>query len=297
MLIVDRSEERAEHASSVLRNAGIAVRPVRAADEDGLREALESHPPDMIFCSDGGEALSLDTLTSLVGRSGRDIPIIAQAGSDPADVVAAMRHGARDVVFPDNAEHLQLVIERELGNLILRRQVRRLEAGYRESEKRCNALLDSSRDAIAYVHEGMHVYANKAYLGTFGFDAFDEIEGMPILDMVAPDNAEPLKVALRKISKGEKPPKRLELQSRRLNGETFDSIMEFSAATIEGEPCTQGARPGHGSRPGAGAHRPAHPGPGDRALQPPVLPGRAGPGREPFHGRRRRGLGHLRGAG
>ena len=47
----------------------------------------------------------------------------------------------------------------------------------RESERRCHALLDSSRDAITYVHEGMHIYANPVYLDTFGFPALDEIEG------------------------------------------------------------------------------------------------------------------------
>ena len=40
----------------------------------------------------------------------------------------------------------------------------------REAEKRCQLLLDSSVDAIAYVHEGMHIYANRAYLELFGFD-------------------------------------------------------------------------------------------------------------------------------
>lgn len=238
LLIVDSSEETAEHSSSVLRNAGIAVRPTRADEEDQIKSLLESQPPDMILCLAEGSPVPLEALSAMVGRSGRDIPIIAQSG-DPAGFVTAMRDGARDVVFKDQAEHLQYVVNRELDNLLARRRVRRLEAAYRESEKRCNALLDSSRDPIAYVHEGMHVYANKAYLETYGFEAFEEIEGMPILDMVGTDNAEPLKDALRKISKGEKPPKRLELQSRRLNGETFDSVMEFSAATIEGEPCTQ----------------------------------------------------------
>lgn len=237
LLIVDSSEETAEHSSSVLRNAGIAVRPTRADEEEQIKSLLETQPPDMILCSAGESPVSLESLSALVGRSGRDIPIVAQA--EAANFVDAMRHGARDVVLKDQPDHLQIVVDRELDNLTKRRSVRRLEAAYRESEKRCNALLDSSRDPIAYVHEGMHVYANKAYLETFGFEAFEEIEGMPILDMVGADNADPLKDALRKISKGEKPPKRLELQSRRLNGETFDSIMEFSAATIEGEPCTQ----------------------------------------------------------
>jgi len=239
LLIIEPSEERAEHAISVLRNAGIAVRPSRAADEEQLQEALDSKNLEMILFRSGNDAMDLEQVNSMVGRSGKDVPIIATSLPDAEAVITAMHHGARDVAFDDNGEHLQLVVLRELDNLKVRRAVRRLEAGYRESERRCNALLDSSRDAIAYVHEGMHVYANYAYLAMFGFNGFEEIEGMPILDMVETGNAEPLKDALRKISKGEKPPKRLELKSRRLNGNTFDSVMEFSTATIEGEPCTQ----------------------------------------------------------
>jgi PAS domain-containing protein len=38
----------------------------------------------------------------------------------------------------------------------------------RETERRCDALIASSRDPIAYVHEGMHIRANDAYLEMFG---------------------------------------------------------------------------------------------------------------------------------
>src|SRR6185369_5130483 len=88
---------------------------------------------------------------------------------------------------------------------------------------RCDALLDSSRDPIAYVHEGMHVRANKAYLEIFGFEEFEEIEGMSILDMIAPEDADDFKTLLKKRS----------------DGSAFDAIMEFAEATYEGEPCQQ----------------------------------------------------------
>ncbi len=109
----------------------------------------------------------------------------------------------------------------------------------RESERRCEALLDSSRDPIAYVHEGMHVRANKAYLEMFGFDEFEDVEGMSILDMIAPDDADDFKALLKRLSKGEKPPQRLNLKAQRGDGSTFDATMEFAEASYEGEPCQQ----------------------------------------------------------
>jgi len=117
--------------------------------------------------------------------------------------------------------------------------VRRIEAALRESERRCEALLDSSRDPIAYVHEGMHVRANKAYLEMFGFDDFEDVEGMSILDMIAPQDADDFKALLKRLSKGEKPPQRLNLKAQRTDGSTFDATMEFTEASYEGEPCQQ----------------------------------------------------------
>jgi multidomain signaling protein FimX len=121
----------------------------------------------------------------------------------------------------------------------MRRNVRRIEAALRESERRCEALLDSSRDPIAYVHEGMHVRANRAYLEMFGFDEFEDVEGMSILDMIAPDDAEDFKSLLKRLSKGEKPPQRLNLKAQRSDGATFDATMEFAEASYEGEPAQQ----------------------------------------------------------
>src|SRR5690606_540488 len=94
-------------------------------------------------------------------------------------------------------------------------------------------------DPIAYVHEGMHVRANRAYLGMFGFEEFEDIEGMSILDLVAPDDAEDFKTLLRRLSRGEKPPQRLNIKARRPDGQVFDAAIEFAEATYEGEACQQ----------------------------------------------------------
>ena len=85
----------------------------------------------------------------------------------------------------------------------------------------------------------MHVRANKAYLETFGFEDFDELEGVSILDLIASDDADDFKALLKKLSKGEKPPQRLNLKAQRSDGTSFDATMEFAEANFEGEPCQQ----------------------------------------------------------
>src|SRR5690606_21615578 len=124
-------------------------------------------------------------------------------------------------------------------DLDARRAQRRLEARLRETERRCDALIDSSRDPIAYVHEGMHIRANAAYLEMFGYDSFEDIEGMSLLDMVGPQHVEEFKALLKSLGKGEPPPPRHELEARDVEGNAFAASMEFTQAQYEGESCLQ----------------------------------------------------------
>jgi PAS domain S-box-containing protein len=240
LLLIDDSVESAEQIISILRNGGIAVRPTRAGNDAELEEALATQSPDLVVVSLDGNQLGTAHILEAVGRGGRDVAIIATANQLTDDaIVQAFRDGARAAMLRSSHEHVQMIVRREFEALTMRRNVRRLEAALRESERRCDALLDSSRDPIAFVHEGMHVRANKAYLDMFGYDTFEDIEGMSILDMIAAPDADDFKSLLKRLSKGEKPPQRLNLQAQRADGSTFDAAMEFAEASYEGEPCQQ----------------------------------------------------------
>ena len=240
LLLIEDSVEEAEQLISMLRNGGIALRPTRAGNADELAAQLEAQTPDVILANISAKTVKLADVAALASRGGKDIALIAVTTNATEDmIVAAFADGARALALRNRAEHVQSIVKREFESLTMRRNVRRLESALRETERRCDALLDSSRDPIAYVHEGMHVRANKAYLEIFGFEEFEDIESMSILDMIAPDDANDFKALLKKLSKGEKPPPKLNLKAQRSDGSTFDAIMEFVEASYEGEPCQQ----------------------------------------------------------
>jgi diguanylate cyclase (GGDEF)-like protein/PAS domain S-box-containing protein len=235
---VDNQLEDAERLVSVLRNAGLPVRPNHAGDAAALAELIAGETPDMVLANGAGP-ISLADVTSIIGKAGKDICVIA--------LVDAMDGDTRLQAYDDGVSAVELrqpalvvaAVKRQFELLRTRRELRRLESALRESERRCDALLDSSRDPIAYVHEGMHVRANRAYLEMFGFEAFDDIEGQPLLDMVAPGDADEFKSLLRRMAKGEQPPDSLELHLRSQAGSVFPGRMEFSTASYAGEPCLQ----------------------------------------------------------
>lgn len=240
LLMVEDSMETAEQLISALRNGGIPVRPVRAETPDQLAAQIDEHTPDLILVDAANKSPTLVETVAAVRKSSKDIPVVALiAEVNEKTVIDATLAGARACALQSRPDHLQMIVKREFADVTTRRAVRRLETSLREVEKRCDALLDSSREPIAFVHEGMHVRANKAYLEMFGFEDFEEIEGTPILDMIGGDHADSFKVLLKKMSKGEKPPERLEIKASRSDGVVFDAIMQFDEATFEGEPCTQ----------------------------------------------------------
>ncbi len=240
LMIVDDSGEDAEAIVSTLRNGGIAVRPLRPLDADELAQMVASQPMDLVLAARSARGIALADVLSTVDASGKDIPVIVLAdGINEADWLADQASGARGLVLRGRAEHLLHVLRSEWSDLETRRAVRRLDVQLREFERRCDALISSSRDPIAYIHEGMHIRANQAYLEMLGFDAFDEVEGLSLLDLVAPQYVNDFKQLLKGLSKGEPPPPRFELEARSLDGDQFPATLEFTTATYEGEPCVQ----------------------------------------------------------
>jgi diguanylate cyclase (GGDEF)-like protein/PAS domain S-box-containing protein len=164
--------------------------------------------------------------------------IIYQDDHDPEVLLEAMRGGARDVVSKDDIDHLQLVVTRELSALRTRNELARIKNKLDESEQRCNILVESSRDAIAYVHEGMYIHANKAYLDMFGYVEMEDIEGLPILDMIAPSELKTFKKFLRSLDE-DTATTTIETSCQSSDEKIFEAQLEFSPASVDGEPCTQ----------------------------------------------------------
>ncbi len=245
---------------------------------------MQAQTPDIILINSKSTSPNVSEAVQAASRGGKDVSVVVVLDAlREEDISNALRDAAHAVALATRSDQFVAVVRREAESLTMRRSVRRLETALRESERRCNVLLESSRDPVAYVHEGMHVRANKAYLEMFGYEDFDEIEGVSILDMIAPEAADGFKTLLKNLSKGEKPPAKLDIKARGANGKSFDAVMEFTEASYEGEPCQQIVlrRPVASAELAAEIDVAALEGSRHRSLQPRARPQRAG-----SHGRR-----------
>ncbi|MGS2717481.1 EAL domain-containing protein [Eionea flava] len=198
LIIVHDSPQEAQRLSSMLHNAGNPCRAQHINTEDTLIKALEDQNWDLLITYDDAKSLSPAIIIRHIRKFERDIPVILLTNeSSNKSVVDGMKLGAADVAQIDDDQHLLLIINRELENRRQRKLTRVTERKLKEIERKNQRLLDSSREGIAFVQDGMYLYANDSYAEMLGFNGRDDIEFMPIMDTIKEDEHQHIKKTLK----------------------------------------------------------------------------------------------------
>lgn len=242
LLVIGNSTPEIESYLDEIRNEGVAAHATHIdQDVDQFGETLKSQRSlDVLIYTLEGNEFGVSQLFGVLSVTNPHLPVVAVADEiDDERRLDLMRQGVSDLVLRKDVRHLAQVVLREYRHLKKLRRIQQIERQLQETEERCNALTENSRDAIAYVHEGMHVTANRAYMELFGLAGEDEIEGLPILDMIAPGEHKAFKKLLRELSADNEHSSEMRTKCLRSDGKEFNAELVFTPASIEGEPCTQ----------------------------------------------------------
>jgi len=221
---------------------GAGVKTLFADTSNAVSRTFESEAVDLILIQVDPDDLGLLDAVARVAREQSDsVPILAVIKADDGRAaVAAGSIGVEGLVFATNTRQMKrlalFLVESVRARRDARVAVRRLE----EIEDRYTLLLDSSSEAIAYLHEGLHIYANPAYLELFNYESFEELEGLSMLDLLSSsDDGTDLKKVLKALAKDEIPDDAMVLNAHRQDGTDFEATVSFSPARYGGEYCAQ----------------------------------------------------------
>ncbi len=103
------------------------------------------------------------------------------------------------------------------------------------AELRCHWLVDYSWEAIAYISQGMHLYANNAYVTLFGFESMAEVRSMPVSHLVDTPERKTFEAMSKAADVGSKPSNRLLTTLRTLDGERMRAEIRFIPAVLKGQ--------------------------------------------------------------
>lgn len=223
LLLLNDSRSEAERLISMLHNAGMSTRAQHVESPEALNKLLKEQAWDLMIALDTTQNIAPVEALKHIKRLSRDVPVILltdEEGTQP--IIDGLKLGVMDVVRLDEDQHLLLTIQRELNNHEQRDLRRKAERRYKETERRNQQLLDSSRDAIAFIQDGMFLYANDSFAELLGYDDRDELECMPIIDTVDEGHQEQVKKFLKEFT---------------LKGSDVETTqLSFDALTCDGNP-------------------------------------------------------------
>ncbi len=240
MLLMIAQESEAERLITTVRDGGLPVRGTHTVHAEEIAELVEQRACDLIICCAYDPAVHLNAVLARHRELAADVPliVIADHAGEPQSVIRAMSNGARDVTARNDAEHLQLVVSRELADLRARRQLQQLTARLRQCEQRARELVESSEEAVAFIQEGMHVHANPAYLNLFRFPTVDDVQSAALLDLIEAKDHAVVRNFLR--NRQSVPPQgaaELTIQGVRADASRFPATLTAALAEVDGEHC------------------------------------------------------------
>ncbi len=245
IIVIEESANEAEMILNSLRRARLPLRPHHVEDDEDLQAALADQEWDLVIAVPTMMDFSIQKISEILDSSQQELPLLVLTRKFSAEEFNHLLDaGANRVIPADQEQSLQKVVKQLLSDLEKQRRLLQLEQLYRQSMSNNKILIESSRDAISYVHEGMHIHANPSYLKMFGYESLDDLEGMPVMDLVAPDDHESFKQFMREyMTDANSEDRDINLvgirQLKNHKHKTFDLKMEVSQALYDGEKCIQ----------------------------------------------------------
>ena len=239
LLVIDNSPDHAQVINSFLRNAGIAVRVVTASGLDELETVLKEKTPFLMVI--GMQLPASMKINQVLQKADlHSTPAVMQVNpEDLANIEAAIATHPLLIINADETDQLMQVVKQHMSDGKSVREYDDLLQKQEELHHRYNLLLDSARDSIAYIHEGLHVYANRAYLDLLKVATLQEIEGLSLLEFMIPGDGVDLKKLLRDMNQGVFPEESLAVSVHTPGGKNLEAELLFSAAKYNGEQCIQ----------------------------------------------------------
>ena len=245
LLVIDADQLYAERLVHLLGSYYDSVNLGFLDDKDELLKSLRQSWDVLVF----GQAydMSFTDVVAIIQEQSIDLPLVCLINKD----TVANAHNDEGLPSIVNGTMVKaLYAEQEMAvimairllheNLHSRQQLKTLQSVLSEAEQRANVLIKNSKSAVAYIDQGIHIFANDPYLQLFGFEAMNDIIGIPVIDLIAGgDNVKAVKQFLRQFDKGNRKDVEFNFESRRKDGSTFEAKLQLAIATLDGEPVTQ----------------------------------------------------------
>ncbi len=238
-VVIDRDVEVTASLDAALRDSDVLLDLEAVTAVQQIVPVLAEKKPQLLFCPYGKNTKGNKTLLEALQRYSPDT-LLVWISRDEWQGLTTWLMGVESCTLPlDDPEYFRQYIDFLLRYSSIKQEFRQCKHLLGVAELRCHWLVDYSWEAIAYIHNGMHLYANNAYVTLFGFESLAEVRSMPVAHLVDIAERNVFITMSKVIDTGSKPSNRLLTSLRTLNNEIIRAEIRFIPAVLKGKRCTQ----------------------------------------------------------
>ena len=239
--VLSRNQDDVELINQALRDAGHAARCHWIANPNSLADTLSSERVELLILNCDSYADPIRQVVKQKDKYDPEVPVIAmQQQAAEADIEAAMRAGACDLVSMGLKSRLQSVVSRELRALRVERALNSTLQSATEYKRHLKDHMAASASSYALVQEGIFTDVNGAWLQQFKVVDREELIGLPIMDSFEPESRAALKGALVATLAGKwQKDEKLVVKAHIDSGDAEELHLEFRRIDLDDGPSVQ----------------------------------------------------------
>ncbi len=237
LLVIDPNPETAARINGMLRNTGISVHVLHADNPSEAERLVREFKPFLIFYLPENQARFPVGEAARIAEAHQVFLGVAVYGAEGQALFEEASASAATLGIGDEAQ-LPAIARRLVGLGQAASNEERIRAQGEELEHRLDLLLNSTREPVAYFHEGLHVAANSAYLELLGVATFEELSIVSLLDVLHQDGTD-MKGLIRNLGDATYPPDGEAFELRPPQGDAKQVHLSFAPVRYEDEDCVQ----------------------------------------------------------
>ena len=148
----------------------------------------KSRGANLVFISDD-VPFSLESLSDLVWQYASDSIIVILTKKTQSLSLKTPYNNTQisKLHFDKRKKETILQLQFLIQTAFIKTEFRKCKTLLGVSEKRCQWLVDSSREAVAFITRDLHLYANRTYLNLFHIDSIQALRSEPVRGFILED--------------------------------------------------------------------------------------------------------------
>lgn len=237
LLVIDPGAELSKRLILQLQDSGFNTKAFVVNGAEELRLALQKTGWSLILLNPATEQGMIQQTFKYKNSSHPQLPILLFSDTYQYSILEPLLQlGAHSYIDTSHGALIPHQIRQAIGDTIKERAYQILKIEYEELDKRFINLMEGSRDAIAYVHDATIILTNSSFARHFGFKDKQDLEGTPLLDLIAEQDQESLKELLVHFKNATPLPESVATNIKGARNIPIPVLMEMVPTQHNGEP-------------------------------------------------------------